>query len=255
MATLHVRNVPEELYERLRLTAEHNGRSIGGETIVILQTMLAGAPAEPRLPPARRRRQRPVAAFEHFTARAREVVVHAQEEAAMMGHEAIGTEHLLLALLRETTCAIALEHAGLGLDELREEVLRVVGPGDLVGADQLPFSAGAKRAFELALREALALGRDQLGPEHLLLGVLAVEDGLGAKLVRAQEPALERIRMNVLQVAASPSASLRYGVDEFRVVDLDDEPDDWESQLNATAERGYRLVQIVDRRAIFKRPW
>ena len=255
MATLHVRSVPAELYERLRLTAERNGRSIGGETIVILQTMLEGAPAEPRLPPGRRRRKRPSAAFERFTARAREVVVDAQEEAAMMGHESIGTEHLLLALLRETTCAITLEQAGLALEDGRQEVLRAVGRGNLVGAEQLPFSAPAKQAFELALREALALGRDQLGPEHLLLGVLAVEDGLGAKLVRAREPALERVRMNVLQVAASPSASLRYGVDEFRVVDLDGEPDDWESQLNATGERGYRLVQIVDRRAIFRRPW
>jgi hypothetical protein len=255
MATLHVRNVPPELYERLRLRAEQNGRSIGGQTIVILETMLAAGAAEARIPPSRRRPRKPVSPFEHFTPRARQVVVDAQEEAALMGHESIGTEHLLLALLRETRVAITLEQIGLGLDDARETVRSTVGLGNVVGATELPFSPLAKKAFELSLREALALGREQLGPEHLLLGVLGVQDGLGSKLLRACEPAVERIRMNVLEVAASPSASMRYGVDEFRVVELDGDGDTWEAQLNEAAERGYRLVQIVDRRAVFSRPW
>lgn len=255
MATLHVRNVPDELYERLRLTAEQNGRSIGGETIVILQTMLTGRAPGPRIPLARRRRKPPASPFEHFTPRARQVVVDAQREAAELAHAAIGTEHLLLALLRETATAIALEQFGLGADDVREAVVAAVGRGQAVGAVQRPFSPDAKKAFELALREAIRLGRDQLGPEHLLLGVLAVENGLGARIVQAREPAVERIRMSALEVAASPSASMRYGVDEFRVVELEGGGETWESQLNEAAERGYRLVQIVDRRAIFRRPW
>ncbi len=254
MATLHVRNIPDELYEQLRLTSESNGRSIGGETIVILQTMLAGGAPQPRIPPARRR-SKPVSPFEHFSPRAREVVVDAQAEAELLGHEAIGTEHLLLGLLRETKTAIALEHFGLGLEGARRAVVAAVGEGTLMGAPQLPFTAQSKKAFELALRESLRLGQPQLGPEHLLLGVLGVGEGLGAKIVLAHEPALERVRMNVLSIAASPSASMRYGVDEFRVVELEGDQAAWQTQLNETAERAYQLVQIVDRRAIFKRPW
>jgi hypothetical protein len=254
MATLHVRNIPDELYERLRLTSEKNGRSIGGETIVILQTMLAGTLPVPRIPPARRR-VKPSSPLENFSPRARQVVVDAQEEAARLGHESIGTEHFLLALLRETRTAIALEHVGLTLEGAREAVVTAVGEGDLVGAAHLPFSPHAKKALELAVRESIRLSQQTAGPEHLLLGILEVRDGLGAQIVLAHEPSVERIRMNVLQIAASPSASMRYGVDEFRVVELDGDPGQWQSKLNESAELGYELVQIVDRRAIFRRPW
>jgi plasmid stability protein len=254
MATLHVRNVPDELYERLRLTAERNGRSIGAETIVILQTMLAGEASPPPLPPARRR-GKPKSPFEHFSPRSRELIVEAQAEAAGLGHESIGTEHLLLGLLHETKIAIALEPIGLTLEGAREEVVQAVGEGKWVGAEQVPFSALAKKALELALRESLRLGRSVLAPEHLLLGVLGVEEGVGARIVLEHERSLERVRMNVLQVAANPAASLRYGVDEFRVVELEGDPSAWQSQLNETGQRGYKLVQIVDRRAIFRRSW
>jgi ATP-dependent Clp protease ATP-binding subunit ClpC len=151
--------------------------------------------------------------------------------------------------------AIALEHFGLTLDGTRAAVIEAVGRGGLIGELRRPFTPLAKRSFELALRESLKLGCDELGPEHLLLGMLDVPEGVGAKLVRAREPSVERIRMHVLQVAASPSASARYGVDEFRVVELVGDPAEWQSQLNNEAERGYQLVQIVDRRAIFKRPF
>jgi hypothetical protein len=252
VASLHVRNVPDEIYEQLRLTSERNGRSIGGETIVILQTMLAGGAPQPKLPPFRRRTRRG-SAFQHFSPRAREVVVDAQEESARLGHEVLDTEHLLLGLLRETKTAVALEHFGLTLDGARAAVIEAVGEGNLIGELQRPFTPHSKQALELALRESLKLGCEELGPEHLLLGVLDVPEGHGAKIVRAHEPSVERVRMTALRVAASPSASMRYGVDEFRVVELAGEPGEWESQLNAEAERGYQLVQIVDRRAIFKR--
>jgi ATP-dependent Clp protease ATP-binding subunit ClpC len=216
--------------------------------------MLAGGAPRTSLPPLRRR-AKPESPFQHFDPRAREVVVDAQEEAIDLGHEAVGTEHLLLALLRETKTAIALEPFGLGREGARDAVVDIVGEGKLMGATQLPFSAQTKKAFELALRESLRLGCEQLGPEHLLLGVLGVEKGVGARILLAHEPSPGRIRRNVLWVAASPSASMRYGVDEFRVAELEGDHDAWQSQLNEAAERGYQLVQIVDRRAIFKRPW
>ena len=254
VANLHVRNVPDELYEQLRVAAERRGRSIGGETIVILQTMLAGSAPDPAQPVFRRRARRG-SAFQHFSPRAREVVVDAQEESERLGHEVLDTEHLLLGLLRETRTAIALGQLGLTLDVGRAAVVEAVGMGNLVGELQRPFTPLAKKAFELALRESFKLGCEQLGPEHLLLGVLDVPEGVGAKIVRAHEPSVERIRGIVLRVAASPSASTRFGVDEFRVVELAGDSDAWETQLNEAAERGYELVQIVDRRAIFKRPF
>src|SRR6476469_9569559 len=104
MATLHVRNFPDALYERLRGNAERNGRSIGAETIFLLQSaalagMTAGYPATRR---RRRGRKQPAAPFEHFSPRARQLVARAHEEARELGSNAIGTEHLLLGLLRDT---------------------------------------------------------------------------------------------------------------------------------------------------------
>jgi ATP-dependent Clp protease ATP-binding subunit ClpA len=254
MATLHVRNVPDELYERLRLQAGRNGRSIGGEIIVMLQTLLVGGGVKSPLRMTRRGRKAK-APFEHFDPRARLVVLDAREEAQRLGHGAIGTEHLLLGLLRETKTAVALEPIGLDLDAAREAVEQATGRGEESSGAELPFTADAKKAFELALRESLRLGHDSLEPEHILMGVLAVEDGLGARIVAKHEPAAERVRFNVLQAAANPQASLRFGVDQFRVVELEGAPEEWESQLNAAGERGYQLAQIIDRRAIFKRAW
>jgi ATP-dependent Clp protease ATP-binding subunit ClpA len=254
MATLHVRNVPDELYERLRAQAERNGRSIGGEVIVMLEAMLASGslPSQRRIRRRHRERKEP---FEHFSPRAREVVVDASEEARELGHDAIGTEHLLLGLLHETPLAIALGQIGVTLDGAREAVVREAGRGETRSGRQLPFDPAAKKAFEIALRESLRAHCEALDPEHILLGVLDVDDGLGARILAAHEPALDRVRFNVREIVSNPSASLRYGVEQFRIVELEGTPDEWESQLNAAAERGFLLAQIIDRRAIFKRPW
>ena len=254
MATLHVRNVPDELYERLRTQAARNGRSIGGEIIVMLEAMLAGGSprSQRRMRRGRRERKEP---FEHFSPRAREVVVDASEEARELGHDAIGTGHLLLGLLHETRIVIALGQIGVTLDDVRDAVVREAGRGESRARRQLPFDAAAKKAFEIALRESLRARCEALDPEHILLGVLDVDDALGARILAEYEPALERVRFNVHEIAANPSASLRYGVEQFRIVELEGTPEAWESQLNAAAERGFLLAQIIDRRAIFKRPW
>jgi ATP-dependent Clp protease ATP-binding subunit ClpA len=254
VATLHVRNVPDELYERLRRQAERNGRSIGGEVMVMLQALLTAPTVQPQFG-TRRRRSEPKAPFEHFSPRAREVVLDAREEARRLGHDAIGTEHLLLGLLHEAKVAIAFDAIGLDLDRAREAVERVAGRGETPAEAQLPFNSAAKKAFELALRESLRLRHDSLGPEHILCGVLEVDDALGASIVAEHEPAFDRVRSNVFAIAASSSASLRFGGDQFKVVELDGAPPEWESELNEAAERGYQLVQIIDRRAIFRRPW
>src|SRR5262245_19985310 len=107
MATLHVRNVPDDLYERLRAQAEANGRSTGAEAVNLIQAQLNEFRRAPLHRLARRRRSSATTPFEHFSPRARQVVVDAQDEAHELGHRSIGTEHLLLGLLRERTTLAA----------------------------------------------------------------------------------------------------------------------------------------------------
>jgi ATP-dependent Clp protease ATP-binding subunit ClpC len=111
--------------------------------------------------------------FERFTERARQVVVLAQDEARALKHDYIGTEHLLLGILREEHGAggRVLEALGVRAVEARSQVVRIVGEGHEVRTGQIPFTAHAKRALELALREALSLGHNSIGTEHVLLGL------------------------------------------------------------------------------------
>src|SRR4051794_27035623 len=117
MATLHVRNFPDALYERLRSEAERNGRSIGAETIFLLQSAaLAGMTAgQPRMRRRRRARTEQGSPFHHFSPRARQIVARAHDEARGLGSVAVGTEHLLLGLLRDTGAPITLVLEGEGI--------------------------------------------------------------------------------------------------------------------------------------------
>src|SRR5260370_21720315 len=110
--------------------------------------------------------------FERFTDPARRVVVLANEEARELGHNYIGTEHILLGLLREdeSVAAQALEALGIGLDAVRREVKQIIGPGEGMPAGHIPFTPRAKKVLELSLREALPLGHNYIGTEHILLG-------------------------------------------------------------------------------------
>jgi ATP-dependent Clp protease ATP-binding subunit ClpC len=124
--------------------------------------------------------------FERFTERARQVVVLAQHDARALGHNYIGTEHLLLGLLREEQGlgARVLVALGVTVEGTREQVARIVGMGDESGATgQIPFTPRAKRTLELALRESLALGHDYIGTEHVLLGLIAGSDGVAAQIL------------------------------------------------------------------------
>jgi ATP-dependent Clp protease ATP-binding subunit ClpC len=123
--------------------------------------------------------------FERFTDRARRVIVLAQQEARTLNHNYIGTEHLLLGLLADAggTAARALESLGVTLDAAREQVREMLGEGQHVQQGHIPFTPRAKKVLELSLREALNLGGDHIGTEHLLLGLLAEADGVGAQIV------------------------------------------------------------------------
>lgn len=123
--------------------------------------------------------------FERFTDGARRVVVQAQEEARLGGHNHIGTEHLLLALSRdrENLAARVLLRLGVSLDQVRTEALRQAAAGGATPNGSLPFTPEAKTAIEKSLVEARALGHDYIGSEHLLLGVLAEGDGVGAQVL------------------------------------------------------------------------
>lgn len=121
--------------------------------------------------------------FERFTDRARRVVVYAQDEAKTLEHNYIGTEHLLLGLLREEEgiAAQALASFSVTVEAVREHVVRETSRGNGASVGHIPFTPRAKKALELALREALQLGHNYIGTEHLLLGVLREQEGLAVQ--------------------------------------------------------------------------
>src|SRR5436190_20260349 len=123
--------------------------------------------------------------FERFTERARQVVVLAQDEARALKHNYIGTEHLLLGLLREeeSLAAMALESLDIMVEDVRAQVARIVGLGDEVTTGQIPYTPRAKKVFELALREALSVGHDYIGTEHILLGIVREHEGVAARIL------------------------------------------------------------------------
>jgi ATP-dependent Clp protease ATP-binding subunit ClpA len=145
--------------------------------------------------------------FERFTERARQVVVLAQDESRRLGHPFIGTEHLLLGLLREEEgiAASVLDALDVTLDDVRSEVLRIVGRGEQVSTGQIPFTPRGKKTLELALREAVALGHRHIGTEHVLLGLARVDDGVAAQILREQDVDSERLRTEVVRrLSGSP---------------------------------------------------
>ena len=144
--------------------------------------------------------------FERFTERAREVVVLAQDEARGLKHNYIGTEHLLLGLLREEEglAARVLESLGVTLEGVRNQVRRIVGDGDEVTTGQIPFTPRAKKVLELALREAMSLGHNYIGTEHVLLGIVRENEGVAARILFDFDADAERVRNKVIQMLSGP---------------------------------------------------
>jgi hypothetical protein len=143
-----------------------------------------------------------------FTARAQQAVVLGQEEARMLGHDYLGTEHLLLGLLAEGegVAAQALQQAGIALDAVRAEIVEVVGRGQEARGDHISFTPRAKKALERALREALELGHNFLGTAHILLGVIQEGEGLAALTLVKLGADLTQLRTTVLTLIKTTQA-------------------------------------------------
>ncbi len=140
--------------------------------------------------------------FERFTDRARRVVVLAQEEARMLNHNYIGTEHILLGLIHEgeVVAAKALESLGISLEAVRSQVEEIIGQGQQAPSGHIPFTPRAKKVLELSLREALQLGHNYIGTEHLLLGLIREGEGVAAQVLAKLGADLARVRQQVIQL-------------------------------------------------------
>jgi ATP-dependent Clp protease ATP-binding subunit ClpA len=138
--------------------------------------------------------------FERFTDRARRVIVFAQEEARLLNHDYIGTEHLLLGLIHdgEGVAAKALESLGISLQAVRREVEESIGQGQSAPTGHIPFTPRAKKVLELSLRDALQLGHNYIGTEHLLLGLLREGKGVAAQVLVKLGADLSRVRQQVI---------------------------------------------------------
>jgi ATP-dependent Clp protease ATP-binding subunit ClpC len=201
--------------------------------------MIAGAHAV--------RAERPAEMFQRFSDQARRVVVLAQEEARMLNHDSIGTEHILLGLIREDegTAAQVLQSLGLDLEAVRQQVAEIVGQ-DKQGQDKqgqdtqgesghIPFTSRAKKVLELSLREALQRGANHIGTEHLLLGLIRVgDDSVAAQVLLGMGANLSRVRAQVIQRMASPLADvIATGEVESRLIELTEQV----RQLSEEVER------------------
>jgi ATP-dependent Clp protease ATP-binding subunit ClpC len=140
--------------------------------------------------------------FERFTDRARRVVVLAQEEARILGHDYVGTEHLLLGLVHEGhgVAAKALESLGISLDGVRQRVEESVGRGQQAPSGHIPFTAQAKDVLRLSLEESKGLQHDYVGTEHILLGLIRQGDGAAARVLAGLGANLTGVREQVIQL-------------------------------------------------------
>jgi hypothetical protein len=158
--------------------------------------------------------------FERFTDRARRVVVLAQEEARLINHNYIGTEHILLGLIHEGegVAAEALESLGISLEAVRTQVVKIIGEGQSKPTGHIPFTPRAKTVLELSLREALQLGHNYIGTEHILLGLIREGEGVAAQILVKLGADRSRVRQQVIQLlsayggsAPEPSTAARFG--------------------------------------------
>jgi len=140
--------------------------------------------------------------FERFTDRARRVVVLAQEEARLLNHNYIGTEHILLGLIHEGegVAARALESMGISLEAVRTQVIEIIGQGSQAPSGHIPFTPRAKKVLELSLREALQLGHNYIGTEHILLGLIREGEGVAAQVLQKLGAELHKVRQTVIQL-------------------------------------------------------
>lgn len=178
--------------------------------------------------------------FERFTPPARRVVVLAQEEARTLKHNYIGTEHILLGLIKqgEGVAAKSLESLGISLDDVRSQVEEIIGQGQQSPSGHIPFTPRAKKVIELSLREALQLGHNYIGTEHILLGLIREGEGVAAQVLVKLGAELARVRQQVIQLLSGyqgknvkPKVSIR----RKWLVQLNDNATAWDTFEEAQA--------------------
>jgi len=154
--------------------------------------------------------------FERFTDRARRTIVFAQEEARLLNHNYIGTEHILLGLLREEegVAAKALTTLDVSLEAVRRDVGEIVGRGQEFSGGHIPFTARSKKVLELSLREALQLGHNYIGTEHILLGLIREGEGVAAQVLQKLGADLNRVRQTMVQLLSEHTAETATAVGE-----------------------------------------
>jgi ATP-dependent Clp protease ATP-binding subunit ClpA len=199
--------------------------------------------------------------FERFTGRAREAVVLAQDEARHLRHNYIGTEHILLGLLREEEglAARVLESLDITLEEVRSQVTRVVGEGDEVATGQIPFTPRAKKVLELSLKEALALNHNYIGTEHILLGVVRENQGVAARILSDLDADSDKIRGAVLAILGSASPS-DLGPSELDELELGLRGKEratplWDFERSAGLRERERQIAWQRKQSLAKHPW
>jgi ATP-dependent Clp protease ATP-binding subunit ClpC len=187
--------------------------------------------------------------FERFSDRARRVVVLAQDEARDLGHDYIGTEHLLLGLLHDssgTACQV-LTRLKAPPDAVRAKVGELVQPGDKTMRGHVPFSVAAKKALELSLREALQLGHSYIGSGHLLLGLLREERGTAARVLAELSVDLDRARPMVSETGDPTERQAGVGPRPFGASSFREIPDRLKAIEDRLAAIEERLAAIADR--------
>src|SRR3989304_3711691 len=140
--------------------------------------------------------------FERFTEKARRIVVYAQEEARMLNQNYIGTEHLLLGLIREEEgiAARAIKNLNINLEDVRTQIEDIIGRGTSTPSAHIPFTPRAKKVLELSLRESLQLGHNYIGTEHILLGLIREGEGIAARVLINLGADMEKVRNQVVEL-------------------------------------------------------
>jgi ATP-dependent Clp protease ATP-binding subunit ClpC len=181
--------------------------------------------------------------FERFTERARRVVVHAQEEARDLNHSYIGTEHLLLGLMREpdSAAARALLDLRIGQVDVLTRVVEIVGRGSEAPSGHIPFTPRAKKVLELSLREALQLSHNYIGTEHILLGLIREGHGVAAKVLASLGGDLSRVRDRVIELAPAGTGEARAQAGSVRMMGS---PVQFEEIMNRLETIARRLAAI-----------
>jgi ATP-dependent Clp protease ATP-binding subunit ClpC len=181
--------------------------------------------------------------FERFTDRARRVVVLAQEEARTLDHNYVGPEHLLLGLVREGegTAAKALTELGVDLSAVREQTEELIGRGQKSPSGRIPFTPRTKKVLELSLREALQLGHNYIGTEHILLAILREGENVGAQVLVRMGTDLNRVRLEVVKLIAGAGAVV-LGEGEATSGEIRSEPS---GQERSRAPREIRVARRV----------